>query len=362
MRIPENAKENEVRVLEKLAVQIAEIIKDYENVPLFRKIDKTHVLSWVNQFEEDDREFLLSELLYILPASYLSKNDTIHKLEAMFEYFRNQFQFASVTDLLDHCSFRRCQLPHKSQSILLDFIDGIIQDKYDRSVDDCGTKGVKYWFYIDDVLASGGTFEREITKEIKDYGYDEFKASEITIIALFFYLHSWGYGNRLYRLKDKVFDNYIENKLKFYRFYEIENNPDRNWFISSQSHNHAYPRAAGQPEEVFQYLESLEHANYNEKFAFRAEEEPKKEVFFSSEAARARYESILLLKGIELINSIEKEPSKGLRPLGFTAPSHKTFGLGSHCFTWRNISNTCPLVFWWESNGWYPLLPVKFRG
>jgi hypothetical protein len=70
----------------------------------------------------------------------------------------------------------------------------------------------------------------------------------------------------------------------------------------------------------------------------------------------------LLKKGIEIINSINNISAEGLRPLGMTNPSYKTLGTGTHFFTWRNISNTCPLVFWWETNGWHPLFPVKNRG
>ncbi|WP_289114997.1 hypothetical protein [uncultured Psychrobacter sp.] len=100
----------------------------------------------------------------------------------------------------------------------------------------------------------------------------------------------------------------------------------------------------------------------NEKIAFRPSNLPVKEEFYSSSQARDRYENILLKKGIELIYNIENITVESIRPLGMTNPSNKTLGTGSHFFTWRNISNTCPIVFWWETNGWYPLFPVKNRG
>ncbi|REG78219.1 phosphoribosyltransferase-like protein [Algoriphagus antarcticus] len=100
----------------------------------------------------------------------------------------------------------------------------------------------------------------------------------------------------------------------------------------------------------------------NEKFAFRNPEYPLKEEFYSSSENRDRYERILLDKGLKIINSISELKAKSLRPLGMTPPSYKTLGKGCHFFTWRNISNTCPIIFWWEANGWYPLFPVKNRG
>ena len=96
----------------------------------------------------------------------------------------------------------------------------------------------------------------------------------------------------------------------------------------------------------------------NAHLAFRNPEYPKEEKFFSSEENRIRYENILLKKGIDIINDTDNL-NVNTRPLGLTPPSHKTLGTGSHFFSWRNISNTSPLVFWWETNGWVPLFPRK---
>lgn len=343
------------------AEKVSQLIEDYENIPPEGAIDAKHVLRWVNQFLDEDQEFLLDELLHILPQAYLSKEFVRRSLEDMFEYFRKKFNFKTVNDLLDHCCFLSCQGESKSQTILLEFIDEIVLKNYGRSVNECGSKEIKYWFYLDDVLASGGTFRREISKEINDYGGKAFIDDGMNVLAVFFVLHTWGWANTEYILKQE-FGAKIDARIDFYHFDEIMNNPRRNFFVGPQSHNHAYPRKENQEQSVLDYLDSLGHADKNEEFAYRAEGEPKKEVFFSSPEARIRYENIILKKGVEMINEIERTPSRGLRPLGFTTPSHKTFGLGSHAFTWRNISNTCPLVYWWEANGWYPLFPVKNRG
>ncbi len=61
---------------------------------------------------------------------------------------------------------------------------------------------------------------------------------------------------------------------------------------------------------------------------------------------------------------IQNEIKPNIRPLGLIHPSHKTFGLGTHFFTLRNIPNNSPLVFWWgvACHDWIPLFPVANRG
>ena len=320
-----------------------------------------HVLRWVRQFDESDRVFLLCELEHILPKSYLSKEDAINGIDYMFNFFVDLLKLNSVDELLDQSCFLRCQSDEKSQSKLLEFVDEIALKKFGRSVNDCGTKPIKYWFYLDDVLATGGTFQENITEVIENYKIENFKNDGIQILAVFFFIHSWASSNIEFIFKKK-WGEFFPSTLKFFRFFEIQNNPNRNYYVKSQFHNHIYPRQSGQPQIVDDYLQSLTHASSQEKFAYRADGEPTSEVFFSSPGARERYEQIVLLKGIELIRQIKGDVKPNTRPLGLIRPSYKTFGLGSHTFTWRNISNTCPLVFWWEANGWYPLFHVKNRG
>ena len=66
-----------------------------------------------------------------------------------------------------------------------------------------------------------------------------------------------------------------------------------------------------------------------------------------------------------MLQKVKKEnPDPRKRPLGDTVKSHKTLGTGTLFFTWRNISNTCPIVFWWDVFGhnWTPLFSLKNRG
>lgn len=346
--------------------KIVEIISPYREGELFVKIDQAHVGQWINQFNEDDREFILTELLHLLPQSFLTREKIIKVLDSVFDVLEKDFKYDSIEELLDNTCFLRCQPEHKSQSILLEFLDEILVEKYGRSVNDCGSKEIKFWLYLDDVLASGGTCRRDIVKVIEEHGKDEFKDSEIKIICIYFVLHDWGASNCRFTIGKSLGYDLKKDRLKFYRIGTVENNPRiHNFWNPTPKFNHTYPLESDEGKEFLNFIEDAFIRDYdmtNEEFAFRNPAYPKKEEFFSSPENRNRYEQILLKKGIEIIHRIENLNARGLRPLGMTPPAYKTLGTGSHIFTWRNISNTCPIVYWWEANEWYPLFPVINRG
>lgn len=83
-----------------------------------------------------------------------------------------------------------------------------------------------------------------------------------------------------------------------------------------------------------------------------------REDFFTSPENRIRFENILLKKGVEILNDSNVRISN-IRPLGYSLPSYKDFGFGTLCFTWRNIPNNTPLVFWYLSSKFIPLFEKK---
>lgn len=353
--------------MEKLIESIHDIIKDYrrEDLGIFYRteITKEHIAKWIGQFDEEDREFLLTELLHLLPNSYLSKENTLDIIGKEFEVYKKAFNYKTVQDFLKETKFLRCQGVGKSQTILLEFTDEILQELYGMSIDECGKETVSNWMYVDDVIASGGTFRTEMIREIENYGVEKFKESSIRIISTCFILHQWGVNNAVFFMKNKL-GFPVGKRIKFYRVASVENNPNINWYNPNPEFNHVYPVESDEGKKFLDFIEKAFDRDYemnNEKHAFRNPSFPKKEEFFSSNENRERYENILLNKGIEIINKIQDLNVQSIRPLGFSPPSHKTLGTGSHFFTWRNVSNTCPLVFWWDANGWVPLLPRKHQ-
>lgn len=343
--------------------KIISIIGEYRSEDLGRgysvRIDSNHFKTWLGQFGKSDREFLVDELLHLIPKSYLTKEFTLQMISTEFDIISDHLGYKDINQFFDETEFLDCQPSGKSQKVFLGFIDGLLKKKYGRSLKDCGTKNIKQWYYADDVLATGGTFKSDILEKIADYGNAEFIDSNIKIIGSFVILHNWASKNVIYSIGDKVGAD-LQNRFKFYRVSEIDNNPRINYYNPNPKFNHIYPLRSDAGNEVLKFVEDDLHNNYvyyNEEFAFRDVNYPKKEDFFSSAESRARYEQILLEKGFEIMKSIDHISANGLRPLGMTNPTNKTLGTGTHFFTWRNVSNTCPLVFWWGSNDWFPLFP-----
>ena len=69
-------------------------------------------------------------------------------------------------------------------------------------------------------------------------------------------------------------------------------------------------------------------------------------------------DGLFLIKGLSILP--ECSIDKGLYPLGYDI--NPSFGFGSFCANDFNISNTCPVVLWWDADSnWYPLLPRRIN-
>lgn len=163
----------------------------------------------------------------------------------------------------------------------------------------------------------------------------------------------------------KRYTTEIDNKITYHRFNIINNNPRIHSHYNNPAFNCAYCKDT-KDVRVIEYLDNLPtmtdyDSMSNKDFAFRPNDRPKVETLFSSKVSRDRYEKIILDKGLDILEKVG-DHGKSTRPLGFVNPTYQTLGMGSFVFTWRNISNTCPIVFWWEPNGWKPLFYVANRG
>ncbi|WP_418262784.1 hypothetical protein [Flavobacterium faecale] len=323
-----------------------------------------HVLEWVNQFEEKDRVFVLNEVLHILQQGvYISKAKAKEILWEFLNKAMTFFGYQSIEMFLRETHFINSQAAHKSQSVLLKLLNDILVEKTGFKMEICGSLGVRNYIYLDDVLASGGTFKFAIKKFIEENNLlKRLINKELRILSFFFCTHSWGLDNTRYSLK-KLFDdeNYFLDVSKFPvgSYYKIENNLKG----FNPKLNLVYPEKSKNGYDA--YLVSLETATLQPDKAYRKGTQPSQEAFFSSRANRNRLEQIFLDKGIEIISKIQDKSIKHKhRPLGKTYPSYKTFGTGTLFFTWRNISNTCPIVFWWDNpaHNWKGLFPLHNRG
>lgn len=348
-----------------LAEKIFEIIKDYhcDHPDCKHPLSVEHILKWANQFG-DDAEFVLQEFLYILPSIYISKSKAeVLIFESLVE-FQKFYKYSSLNEFLRSTCFLNLQPENKSQKTVLEILDKIIKEKIGSSIEDLGLFPKKHFLYFDDILATGGTLYRDLVTWLTASGesgrnLDLLLSGSITLASSFFCIHQQGQGNFEWRMMKNV-DDRLLRKIPIRFDYLIEN--QAKW--SNQKLNCLYP-VSNQPKFVIEYLNSLTISLEGNTPAFRNPNQPTKEGFFSNSQNRIKLEQIFLEKGIELLGKVKSlSPDPRKRPLGDTVKSNRTFGTGTLFFTWRNVSNTCPLVFWWDVSGhdWIPLFCVKNRG
>lgn len=349
--------------MEALADSIIEIISDYQNEEGIQ-LTRQDVLNWAAQFDEPDREFVLTEFLHLLNQGiYVSRSRAKEMLYEHLVSWAQQWKYSNLTDFLKETSFLNMQKAGKSQPALIVLLKEILQEHNLLVFNEGVIPGFKNYIYFDDILATGNTIYNDTSAFLFVIAEDEKRFADLLLSdkirfgVSVFCAQTWGLGKTQFRLM-KTFGDEIKSKIIFRRTYEIQNHP----IFSNQLLNNIYPQLP-QPSEVTIYLESL-HAVKDAEFAFRGVNKPITEKFFSSPKNRVRFENIILQKGLQIIANIQSQPSPGLRPLGFTSPSHKILGLGTLFFTWRNIPNNCPLVFWWRvpTHPFRGLFPLKGRG
>lgn len=349
--------------MKEIAVKIAELIKDYRREDGLN-LDTKHVLMWVDQFDAIEQEFLLHELFHILKQVYFSKEKFLECIFSQINLMARKFKFKNGVDFLLNVYFIESQDQQKSQAEILDLFYDRLLSKYGIEKKHLGSKSKQYVIYLDDVLATGKTAFRELRDWLNNDSRDGkkyatlLKEKAFTLIVFTICSHTWALSNVEYQFK-KTFDEQLMKSVQYFSSFQVENHVRE----FAQKYNCVYPikKNIQAVDDYFEGIDTGEYEKYGE-YAFRKVGKPKDELFFSNSENRIRYENILLLKGIEILSKVKNLKNNSMRPLGYTVKSHKTFGLGTQFFTWRNVSNTTPLVFWWENHGWYPLFPVKNRG
>ncbi|MCL9806030.1 hypothetical protein NAT51_10875 [Flavobacterium amniphilum] len=348
-------------IAEKIVLITNDYHSDYDNGFV---MSSQHVIEWVNQFDADDREFVLNEVLHILKQGvYISKQKAKEILLEFINKATTYFDYQNIETFLRETHFISIQGAEKSQTVLLSILNEILIQNTGFSLDICGTLGIRNYIYLDDVIGSGGKFNFEIHKYISENNLlNALKNKEIKILSYFFCIHTWGAVNARYILKNRFTE---ENFFLDYKAFPIKTHytVENNIKEFNQRLNLIYPVKSKNDYDV--YLTGLDQATKQADRAYRKQSQPNQETFFSSKTNRLRLEHIFLDKGIEIINQIQDPESKRKhRPLGKTYPGYKTFGTGTLFFTWRNVSNTCPIVFWWDNvtHNWKGLFPLHNRG
>ena len=351
-----------------LIEKIAKVLKDYrshEQNTLVR-IQPFHVKDWIKQFDQEDRRTILLEMEHIFRKRYFSRSRAKKFLYNLIIQLTANFKHKTPRAFLKNCQFLDLQPSEKSQTALLELLDEVLLVKFNMKRKECGSKSRQYSIYLDDMLCTGLTLIRDLTNWAgKQYSEDKSNKEAVTdgstiVVLCYFFLHNTNYHKKMKAVR-KLFIPFRKDSVVTFRALEIENDntsTSKNEILFPKKNKHKsiqrYKKKVN--EQVDEYLSGKTFTT-DEKF-FRAETFPGKEVFFTTARRRHRIEEKFLIKGIDILNE-SNVIKPNIRPLGFSLPSVRNFGFGTLCFTWRNIANNTPLVFWYSSGNFVPLFKKK---
>lgn len=359
--------------LSKLIEEVYSKIEDYrtdENTHLVRMTTE-RIRVWINQFDDDLRVPILTELNSIFKERYCSKTKVKEFLDQVISVLTKDFNFLNTIDFLKNSDFLNLQYDGKSQRIMLTLFDELIQEKYGLSLEDCGTNSKKYSIYIDDILCTGLTLISDIKNwSEKNFSQDKTNKQAITenltnLVFAYVFVHKKNYRKKVAEMRYKISAD-VSTKHKMYRFIEIENGVSVNSKIDL-----ILPLEEGQTDRVREYEAEITNRvdqraneqgwNIGQNEFYRSANLPNKEEFFTSSENRKIVENAFLQKGIQILDNANSH-IPNMRALGYSLPSLKDFGFGALCFTWRNVPNNAPLVFWYSGGGFTPLFKVTRGG
>lgn len=360
--------------MEQLIKEIYEIIKDYREDEGMMSEDRIH--NWINQFDADDRVFVLEELKHILSHRYISKEKAKKLVKEMIEFLAGHFSYSNPKDFLLQSNFIDHQPEGKSQKVLLKFLDEIIQGEYGISITDCNTDKPKYYIYFDDILCTGDTLFKGLAKneadskgwlfklnEDKKTNWEVFKESKAKLVLAYFAVHKANIKKVFSRIYFALNKHNIDTVYAWDEEFNIENDMEN----ANSKLNFLFPSENIKDELIIecqnQIEEKIKDSGYhkNDSIPYRQPGRPPHETFFTSPENRERFEKIILKKSIEVYNSSENlmnEPRP--KPLGYGLYTDLTFGFGTLVFTWRNVPFNVPLIFWYPHHGWTALFERKF--
>jgi hypothetical protein len=354
--------------MEKIINAIFETVKDYRSDEGLSqvKMSPERIKKWVEQFEEQDREFILTELRDVLDERYYPKTDCIDFLSKVIDRLTKDLKYETSKDFLNETIFLDLQEEGKSQKVMLKLMTELLKEKYSFDISKCGSAKMKNFVYLDDVLCTGNTLFRDIETWAKaEYqngktNQDVVEDGTIKLILAFIITHDKNYYKKISQIKRNI-SEIFSRKISSYHLVNVLNKSEDNSMM-----DFIFPLASKQPQSVLDYQESITKLvdEYSKgKYVspeeyYRPEKLPTEEKFFSSKENRQRFENILLNKGIEILSKANTN-LKNMRALGYSLPSFKDLGFGALCFTWRNVPNNTPLVFWYSGGGFTPLFNVN---
>lgn len=343
---------NSIQLLEE---SIADKIKNYQKHLNYWKFDDKHVDIWIKQFPEEERGIVLTETDSLLSHNYIKKS----KIKDFFEKIWDTKEIMGENPImsLSQIQFLDIQIKGHSQKRLVNLLEeyyiktkGVTINRYDNT-----NSNINKYIYLDDCMYTGFTLIKDISNWIDNMNLNS--NMQLDIIFLGEYNGNFDYVNGF--LIKKCNEKGIT--VKIYSMYEYNNN-----FHYVPPYDVLWPQYMDDDEYVnayVQYMEEQKKITGKGGLGFRNTYLGEESDLFTSSYNRVVLEKALLKKGA-YICSLPQNRNERMKPMGY---SHGiSLGFGAFFATCFNISNNCPLAFWWgdlwssssETLGkWYPLLP-----
>lgn len=328
------------------------------------RITPKHIREWIYQFDTRYQKVILQEVAHIFSKQYCSKAKAKFIIEKQLRKMSAAYGFKSVRVFLDNSQFLDLQAVGSSQKEMLQLTEQVLKAKFNYSISRCGRKSKTYSIYIDDALYTGNRVLRTIQKWYGEQfnkrrtNREAIRKGKTTVVLCFIFAHGHSYRKRVTQLRYSL-GSTARNNFGLFTEFSIETD----WF-QLPNYRLIFPAPILRNKVINAYREKVDNdvSAYvdgqfdikNQRF-FRRVDYEHSEMIFTSAFNRKIVEKQFLLKGIEILKkaNVAKE---NVRALGYTLPSERSFGFGALCFTWRNIANNTPLVFWYsQSSRFIPL-------
>ena len=319
-----------------LPVTLADMIADYRAGEI-AKPDAVHVQRWIDQFPENVRDPILSELIHVFTKTYFTREYVQTFIENIVT--SEKFVGQNPTQFWQKVKVLNLQTAGNSQKDMIALLAESLQRQFGLDLSLCGSNPHTF-LYLDDVLFSGGRIRADLKKWISETAPANAKLSVLVIG-----LHNsgqWYSGNEIQKAA-KAAGKAID--VSWWRAAEFE---DRKAYTT----NSDVLRPASIPADpaTQAYVGSLTQAPI-----IRTVGGNSPLGVFSGEAGRSLLEHEFLTAGVRLRNMCPHF-DKFMRPLG--RMMFESLGFGSTIVTYRNCPNNAPLALW-AGDPWYPLFPRK---
>jgi hypothetical protein len=321
-------------------------IADYRQGEL--TIDRAHARRWVDQFAENEREFVAWQTSEIMKHWYATQAD-MQRVPTMLASSTSFTGGKAPADFWRAANVLALQEGGSSQAEVLAVFDQVLMQTFGFRLANCGSPDGPC-VYVDDCIFSGTQVRNDLRQWIEQ---KDVRGKKIIVVTVG--CHAGG----LWHVESKLADVLAPrgNTIGFFSAVTIEDRKSRLAdceVLRPPLHQVADPLIDG-------FAGILEEKGHPPVWRPSTAKLPKG---FANEEGRAAYERIMLRKGIELRN-LSKSPNDSVKPLGYTRLW--TFGFGGLFTTYRNCANNAPLAWWWGDpeakdgplSQWYPLLPRK---